>query len=81
LVNVFSIETTSTVSAVTPLILQNLLVTEFSILASNAVVKADNLATAFHTATTSAVMVIIVGVDTTPSPSGPLPITNLSAIH
>jgi hypothetical protein len=26
-------------------------------------------------------MVIIVGVDTTPSPSGPLPITNLSAIH
>lgn len=41
---------------------------------------AQKYADAFHTATTTAVLVLITGLDTTPSPAGPLPITNICTI-
>lgn len=77
---VFSAEVTSLVSAVTPNILKNLLLTEFAILSSDAATKAASLASAFHTATTTAVFVTIAGTDTTPPPTGPLPVTNTCTI-
>lgn len=78
--NIWGIEISSVVSTVTSGILQNGLDLEFAILSDDAVVKADALADSFHVATTTAVLVLISGTDTTPSPSGPLPITNLCTI-
>jgi len=76
----WSSEISSVVSAVTASTLTNLLVTEFAILGGSAASKADSLATAFHSATTTAVFVLITGLDTTPTPAGPLPITNTCTI-
>jgi hypothetical protein len=79
---VFSQETTSIVTTIVPGVLLALLTAEFSIIdfASDEE-KAASLADAFHNATTSAVIVLITGIDTTPSPSGPLPITNTNLIQ
>lgn len=41
---------------------------------------ADKLAQAFHTATTTAVIVTISGTDTTPPTAGPLPIVNICTV-
>lgn len=42
--------------------------------------KARDIARAMHQATTTGVLVLITGLDTTPSPGGPLPITNTCTI-
>jgi hypothetical protein len=75
---VFSAEISSVVSAVTPSILSGLLLTEFGNITTGTTAqeKADSIAQAFHTATTTAVNVLIIGIDTTPPPAGPLPIMN-----
>lgn len=75
---VFSVETTSVVTLVTPGVLQAQLLpvaTRFT-RETTARQKAAEFAQAFHAATTTAVFVLISGQDTTPGPSGPLPITN-----
>ena len=76
--NIWGAEVTSAVTTVTPGVLSGLLVVEFAVLSSDVQTKATALATAFHTATLSAVYVTIVGVDTTiPTP---LPISNICTI-
>ena len=77
---IFGLETISTVTAVTAGILSANLQEEFASISSDAATKAAGLASAFHTATTSAVIVTIIGVDTTPAPAGPYPITNTNPI-
>ena len=76
----WSLEITSLVTAVVPAVLKGLLLPEFAIVdvATTAQEKADSLAQAFHTATTTAIMVLITGLDTTVPI--PLPITNLCTI-
>jgi hypothetical protein len=75
---IWSIEQSSIVLSVTPNILKALLEIEFAILQEDGSAKATALANAFHTATTSAVMVLITGLDT--SVPTPLPITNTCTI-
>jgi len=79
---IFGVEATSLVSVVTPSVLANLLLPIFTDVstASTAQDKAQQIASAFHTATTTAVIVLITGLDTTPPPAGPLPITNTCTI-
>ena len=73
-------ETSSIVTAVTPAVLYPLLLAEFALNESDADIKADALATAFHTATTTAIFTTIIGFDTTVPPAGPYPIINISTI-
>ena len=76
--NIWGAEATSSVTTVTPGVLSGLLVAEFAVMSSDVQPTAAALATAFHTATLSAVFVTIVGVDTTiPTP---LPISNICTI-
>lgn len=77
---IFSVELSSVVLSVTPSVLGNLLLPIFSTYSAFAEPQADAIASAFHTATTTAVVVIITGLDTTPPPTGPLPITNTGTI-
>lgn len=79
----FGLEISSVVTAITPNILYDLLLVEFSkkTFETDMDSKADTLATLFHTATTTAVIVTISGTDTTPTPTGPLPIVNISPIN
>ncbi len=70
-------ELTSAVVAVAPGVLSALLLSIFTDNTSDDLdAKAQQIADAFHSATTSAVSVLIAGLDTTPPPAGPLPITN-----
>jgi hypothetical protein len=78
--SVFSSEISSVVTAVTANVLKDLLLPIFNSI-NDGIVASQLLATAFHTATTSAVIVLITGLDTTPAPAGPLPITNTCGIH
>lgn len=83
---VFSIEISSVVTEITPNVLYDLLLIEFSktTFELDMDVKADTLAALFHTFTTTAVIVTISGSDTTPPPpggTGPLPVVNISPIH
>jgi hypothetical protein len=80
---VWSSETTSVVDSVAPNVLAPLLVPIFSGLneGDTAVSKASQFARAFHTATTTAVSVLITGLDTTPGPTGPLSISNTCTIR
>lgn len=74
---VFSSETTSAVTAIAANVLKNKLITVFGDNTEiDSLAKIEDIATAFHEATTTAITVLITGIDTTPSPSGPLPITN-----
>lgn len=76
----FSSETSSVVTTVTADILKNLLLDVFTSTKDGAT-AATALASAFHNATISAVIVLITGLDTTAAPAGPLPITNTCSIH
>jgi hypothetical protein len=76
----WSVEISSIVQLATPNILKGLLLPEFAVLSADPDAKATAIANAFHTATTTAVMVLITGLDTTPPPAGPLPITNICTI-
>jgi len=80
---IFSTEITSMVTVVLPNILGPLLIPILSNVDANttAVSRLQQMANAFHTATTTAVKVLITGVDTTPTPAGPLPVTNLCGIQ
>jgi len=81
---IFGVEISSIVTEVTPNVLYDLLLTEFSktTFETDMNVKADVLANIWHMATTTSVRVLISGLDTTPPGSGgPLPITNISFIH
>jgi hypothetical protein len=78
---IFATEISSTVISIIPDILKNLLLPEFSAVDKNDMIdKTLKIAQCFHTATTSAVVVLITGLDTTPGPGGPLPITNTCTI-
>lgn len=77
---IFGVETTSVVSTVTANVLKAKLLAILGSPASNAQAQLTLLAQAFHEATTEAVTVLITGTDTTPTPSGPLPITNTCGI-
>lgn len=80
----FGLEISSIVTSITPNVLSNLLLAEFSkeVIETDMDVKAGLLAGIFHDATTSAVICTISGLDTTPPGSGgPLPIVNISPIH
>lgn len=79
--SIFGIEVTSIVSVITPNVLNNLLLPVFTNNTGNsALPQLQSIANAFHTATTTAVFVLITGTDTTPTPSGPLLITNTCTI-
>lgn len=78
---IFSVEISSVVSAITPNVLNNLLLPIFNLNSEDTDAKADSLATAFHTATTTAIFCLISGLDTSPPPGGPLPIINISTIN
>lgn len=77
---IFGVEATSLVSVVTPSVLANLLLPIFSDVATTgtAQTKAQQIAAAFHTATTTAVTVVITGTDTTVPV--PLAVTNTCTI-
>lgn len=78
---IFSAEVSSVVVTVSAGVLQNLLLPIFSTTGSaDGNAQAILIADAFHSATTSAVIVLITGLDTTPAPAGPLPITNTCGI-
>lgn len=79
---IFGLEISSTVISVLPGVMAGKLLPILSELGSSEspASKADKIAKAMHDATTSAVLVLITGTDTTPSPAGPLPITNTCRI-
>lgn len=75
----FGVELSSAVVSVIPAVLGGLMATILAAIDSDQDpdVKAGKFADAFHDATTSAVLVLISGLDTTPPPGGgPLPIVN-----
>jgi hypothetical protein len=78
----FSSETTSLVTAVASPIMRGKVRAALSSFTrtTSASQKAAELATAIHSATTRAVVVTIVGLDTTPAPSGPLAVTNVCTV-
>jgi len=80
---IFGLEISSVVTTVTPNVLYNLLLVEFNkaVFETNMDTKANTLAALFHAATISAVICTISGTDTTPAPSGPIPLVNVSPIH
>ena len=80
--SIFGIEASSVVITTTPNVMFSNL---FPVLRSftrttSAQQKAREIAQAMHTATTTAIFVLISGTDTTPGPGGPLPITNTCTI-
>jgi len=76
----FGVETTSVVSAITPDVLKTKLLSVLNAPASDAHAQIQLIAQAFHEATMESVTVLITGTDTTPTPAGPLPITNTCGI-
>lgn len=80
---IWASEITSLVVSVIPNVLSGLLLPIFERTDSSdtALSKASEIARAFHTATTTAVIVTIAGLDTTPGPVGPLPIVNTCTLR
>jgi len=80
---IWATEITSLVTVVVPGVLAGLLAPILGSLSDSATPasKANGIAGAFHQATTTAVMVLMTGLDTTPPPVGPLPVTNLCTIR
>ena len=72
----WSVETTSVVTAASSNPLELELFGILSLPSNSAGSKIEDIASAFHKATTTDVTVLITGLDTTPTPTGPLPITN-----
>lgn len=77
---IFGLEISSVVTVVTPGVLGAALLALFNVVTPDFTTRATQLAAAFHAATTGAITVLITGTDTTPSPAGPLPITNLCGV-
>jgi hypothetical protein len=80
---IFASEVSSVVTLVTPGVMYANLLTEFSIVQKGESIEGRSAAIArsMHRATTTAVIVLITGIDTTTPPTGPLPITNLCQVH
>ena len=78
----FSSETTSLVTSVAAPIMRGRVRAALAgfTRTTSAAQKATELASAIHGATTKAVVVTIVGLDTTPSPGGPLAVTNVCTV-
>jgi len=77
---IFSSEISAVVVSVAPQVLSRLLIPALAATTASNDEAVSKIAQAFHTATTTAVRVLITGLDTTPSPAGPLPITNLCTL-
>jgi hypothetical protein len=78
---VFSIEVTSLVTVINSAILSTGILTQLNQQFDSADDAADAVADVWHTATTTAITVVIVGLDTTPPPAGPLPIINTALVY
>jgi len=74
---IFAVELTSIVSVVDGSTLYSELLNEFEDLDDQGADKAARIVACFHRATSADVLVLISGLDTTPPPTGPLPVTNL----
>jgi hypothetical protein len=81
--NIWGVETTS-LPLVTPGVILASLTAIFLVntppQSEDVQTKIDNMTNAFHTATTTAIIVTIVGLDTTPPAAGPLAISNVCTI-
>jgi len=77
---IFAVENTSAVIAAVGTSLQAALLSEFNNLSTDGAAKALAIAQCFHNATTADVTVLISGLDTTPPPTGPLPVTNTCTV-
>lgn len=77
---IFGVETTSLVTSALKTTLQGLLTTEFGSNSGDSDAKMNALADHFETATKADITVLITGLDTTPTPTGPLPITNTCTV-
>ena len=73
---IFATEVSSAVVAPLSALLVTALLAEFAVISDDADAKADAIANAFDTSTTTEVLVLISGLDTTPPPASPLPVTN-----
>lgn len=79
---VFATEATSVVTSVTTAAIYVLLLGEFTQYRTSMDAKAQALAEAFYNPiTVGGVFVTITGIDTTPPPAGPLPVTNVCGVH
>ncbi len=77
---IFSVEIQSVVTSVNGVNLRSALLALFDALTDDAGARIEAIAAAFHAATTTDVLVTITGLDTTPPPAGPLPITNVCRV-
>jgi len=77
---IFSIEATSLVTIVNAAILQNAILAQLNQQFDSADDAADAVADVWHTATTTAITVVIAGLDSTPPPIGPWPIINTNLV-
>jgi len=80
---IFGIEISSVVTVIVPTNLAADLKTIFDEIEADQDpdTKAQQIADAFHAATTNDITVLITGTDTTPPPTGPLPITNTDKVY
>lgn len=80
---IFGVEISSAVTVVVPANLSSDLKTIFDTIDTDQDpdTKAQQIADAFHAATTNDITVLISGLDTTPPPTGPLPITNTDKVY
>lgn len=78
---IFATEVSSVVVSVAPGIMRAQLLSQLPVIQGEMEVRARAIAQAMHVATTSAVLVLITGTDTTPPPTGPLPVTNTCTIR
>jgi hypothetical protein len=80
--SIFATEIASLVVAVTPGVMLSQLLPELMVVLKDETIesRSNAIAQAMHRATTTAVMVLITGIDTTPPPAGPLPVTNICTI-
>jgi hypothetical protein len=77
---IFSTELSSIVTLINGAPLRAALLAIFQDLGIDGADKADEIAAAFHAATTTNIQVTISGLDTTPPPTGPLPIVNVCTV-
>lgn len=77
---IWSVENSAVVDLANSDFLEIDLLTILAVPSSDAPSKISDIAAAFHKATTEDVTVLISGLDTTPTPTGPLPITNTCII-
>lgn len=78
---IFSTEITSLVTVINPAILSTGILAQLNQQFDSADDAADAVADVWHTATTTGITVLITGLDTTPPPTGPLPIINTDLVY